>query len=635
MLSKKHQEMLYTESALSPEIVEARGYRTIEKMADLWALGFAKQQSRQVPGLLIPLHTPDGKNPVNVYRPDIPRIVDGKKLADGTRAQKIIKYEYPKGEAMHLDVPPASQGDIQNPDVPLYITEGQKKADALASRGLCALALLGVWNFKGTSSKSWLPDWDDVALTGREILLIFDSDVIVKPQVQKALRRFSGVLINKGAIVTPVLLPPKSDGKNGIDDWFAAGGTLDELQMIITNSKTWFEPVLKAHQQAMINRSSDYIDQMSLMGYDVRMNELDDTIEVNQEPITDAVEATIRSKFRDRGMGKELGAIKDAYTRYAYQSSYHPIREYLEGLEYDGGDHIYRLSLYFDDKQDVFGLWLRKWLIGAVAKAFSPAQNPMLVLDGPQNVGKSYFAYWLGRAMPKYFMEGPIQPENKDFVIRLANKWIWEVSELGATTRKADREALKAFITQENVVARKPYGRHDINKPALASLIGTINNEAGFLNDPTGSRRFMVCTLTEIDRRYSTEIDVHQVWAEAYHHWKSGERWQLTDAERKRQYEINRQYEEEEPLESLIKQHYRLVQPDIKTWMPTSQILETIGMDTRHTGHARRVGSVLNSLGCKSERGELPNGQRVRGWWGLEQIIIDSTRANENGHNGQ
>jgi len=628
MLAQRHHQVLEAESAISARIIDQRGYKTVETIKELTDLGFASKQARNVPGLLIPLHSTDGGQPLCIYRPDSPRIDEGRKLADGTRKQSVIKYEFPKGNDMRVDCPPASFPHLKDPATPLYITEGQKKADSLASKGLCSIALLGVWNFKGGRGKAWLPDWDHVALNEREVYLVFDSDVMVKEQVAQALRRFTGILYQKGALVTPVLLPDEGDGKTGIDDWFAKGHTLPELDALIAHSKVWFEPVMKVHQRNAPSRAKDYVEELAMMGYGFRSNELDDNIEVNGEPISDNLEAKIRSRMRDKGFGKELGAIKDAYIEAAVDNSYHPVKEYLEALEWDGRGWIQYLAGHFRDHDNVFGIWLRRWLIGAVAKAFEPTQNYMLVLDGGQGLGKSHFAAWLGSALPAYFIEGPIQPENKDFIIRLANKWIWEVSELGSTTKKADREALKAFITTQIVVARKPYGRHDIKKPALASLIGTINDEAGFLNDPTGSRRFLACTLTGVDWNY-TKIDVNQVWAEAYAAYKAGETWSLSPDEKIHQRRINEYYESEDPLETSIKAAYMLVEPMPDTWVSTGEVLAKLALDDRNVGYARRVSTLLKKLGCKRTRGQLPNGQRVNGWLGLAQADDNSYIAQQ------
>lgn len=621
-LSDRHLQMLQSGSVISLPVIEARGYRTVTAINDLTELGFNREQARNVPGLLIPLHSTDGQQPLCVYRPDNPRLVDGKKLPDGTREQKTIKYEFPAGQSMRLDCPPPCLAWLKDKSKPLYITEGQKKADALASQGLCALALLGVWNFKGGNDHVWLPDWDHVTLAEREIYLVFDSDVMTKHQVGLALRRLTGILSNKKANVTPILLPPLDNGKCGIDDYFASGKTVNDLMALVAASKTWFAPVLKQSQQNQPNKYNDYLDALSLLGYDFRLNTLDDSMEVNGERITDEMEAKIRSQLRDAGYSKELNAIRDAYTRYAYDHGYHPVRKYLNDLVWSGEPSIAKLSAHFTDQDGVFGLWLRRWLIGAVAKAFTGSQNYMLVLDGAQGIGKSRFAAYIGSCLPEYFVEGPIQPENKDFVLRMANKFIWEVSELGGTTRKADREALKAFITMQTIVARKPYGRHDIKKPALASLIGTINDEAGFLNDPTGSRRFLTCTLTKIDFGYNA-VDINDVWAEAVAAWRNGELWYLTKDEAERQSSLNAYYECEDPMETSIKRNYVTVDPQLETWIATADILRALGLDENNAGHARRVSTLLKKMGCTRDRAKLANGQRVNGWLGLRPCQSD------------
>ena len=190
----------------------------------------------------------------------------------------------------------------------------------------------------------------------------------------------------------------------------------------------------------------------------------------------------------------------------------------------------------------IFYLWLRRWLIGAVGKALEARQNVMLVLDSHQAAGKSYFVRWLGSVLPDYFSEAPLNPDDKDSWIRLMSTFVWELGELGSVTRRSDREALKHLISSRIVTVRKPYHRFDTIKPALASLIGTINNEAGFLTDPTGNRRFLVCRLTGIDWAYTKKIDPHQVWAEAVTLYKAGEPCLPTAEETKLQNAINDEY---------------------------------------------------------------------------------------------
>lgn len=178
--------MLTEESGINPDAVAARGYRTVEKKADLKRLGFSDGQCG-VPGLLIPVIPPTGGVATYQYRPDEPRVKDG----------KPVKYETPSGSGMALDVHPHAREKLADPKVPLFVTKGVKKGDALASRGLCAVALLGVWNWRrsnGKGGKVALPEWEYVALNGRQVYVVFDSDVMVKPGVHAAMVRLKAFL---------------------------------------------------------------------------------------------------------------------------------------------------------------------------------------------------------------------------------------------------------------------------------------------------------------------------------------------------------------------------------------------------------------------------------------------------------
>src|SRR5712692_11791184 len=177
MLSDAHLRMLRDESGIAEEVIAERGYRSIEDAsgyAELKALGFSKQQALQSSGLLLPLHATDGQQPLTIYRPDQPQ-----PDANG----RLRKYLVPKGVSVRLDCPPRCQPLLADPSIPLWLTEGQKKADALASHGAVALCLLGVWNFKGKNplgGTTLLADFDYVAWNAREVRLVFDSDVTSK-----------------------------------------------------------------------------------------------------------------------------------------------------------------------------------------------------------------------------------------------------------------------------------------------------------------------------------------------------------------------------------------------------------------------------------------------------------------------
>jgi hypothetical protein len=225
-LLQSHLDMLTKGSGLSLAAIRERGYRSVLGKAELRVHHFLPRQCR-TPGLLLPVCPPDGSNGLYCYRPDNPR-----QTADG----KVLKYELPAGCSVRLDVPPRCRPALADPTIPLWLTEGQKKADALASRGLCAVALLGVWNFLGrdeTGSVKLLADFDYIAWRGRTVNIVFDSDVMVKPAVRKALDRLTEHLQRKGATVNAVYLPNLPDGsKCGVDDYLLTH-SVAELQALV------------------------------------------------------------------------------------------------------------------------------------------------------------------------------------------------------------------------------------------------------------------------------------------------------------------------------------------------------------------------------------------------------------------
>lgn len=236
-LSPEHWKHLLEGSGISEEIIQLRKYRTITETADLIKLGFDRAQAKQVPGLLLPVHCTTGENGLYCYRPDNPRVIidKRKRLANGEFHNKVLKYEMPKNSGVRLDCPPKCRRNIADPDTPLWITEGIKKADALASHGQCAIALLGVWNFKGKNifgGVTFLADWDAVTFKGREIRIVFDSDVMTKVGVRQALERLTEHLQRRGAHVVVVHLPMESGEKVGVDDYLRSH-TIEELEALI------------------------------------------------------------------------------------------------------------------------------------------------------------------------------------------------------------------------------------------------------------------------------------------------------------------------------------------------------------------------------------------------------------------
>ena len=198
MIVDHHLDMLAA-SSITAEHASARGYETIRDPRRLAELGITKAGQR-TQGLLVPQLRVDGSTWGYQYRPDSPRERNG----------KTVKYETPINQRNGIDVPPGVGPKLGDPSVPLWVTEGVKKADAGALAGLCIVALPGVWSWRGKNTsggKVAVPDWHDIALNGRRVILAFDGDVARKESVRKALSELARYLTSKGAHVEYLHLP--------------------------------------------------------------------------------------------------------------------------------------------------------------------------------------------------------------------------------------------------------------------------------------------------------------------------------------------------------------------------------------------------------------------------------------------
>ena len=192
LLLENHLQHLREGSGISAEVIIERGYHSIQNKGDLETYGFLSAQ-RRAPGILIPLWGVDGNQVGCQYRPDNPR---------SDSRSRPVKYESPTGSSNHLDCPPRCRQMLGDPKTPLWITEGSKKADALAAHGACVISLTGVWGFKGKNefgAITVLSDWDRIAIKDRLVYLAFDSDIVSKEMVRKALEHLGEHLSHKGA----------------------------------------------------------------------------------------------------------------------------------------------------------------------------------------------------------------------------------------------------------------------------------------------------------------------------------------------------------------------------------------------------------------------------------------------------
>ena len=214
-LSDSHAKMLFEESAISPDVSAERGTFTARRGKDV-----PQEHGRlpMKPGAVFPVHTLDGGLFYRL-RPDNPG--------------RCAKYMQPKGTPNRLDVHPRQHGRIKRPGGLRYVTEGERKVDSGVSRGLLMVGQSGVFNGQRDKGAALIPDWDLLPIEGEKYSILYDSDIETNPMVQLAADRQARLLRERGAEVFITLLPPAPDGsKQGLDDYFANGGTVKELELL-------------------------------------------------------------------------------------------------------------------------------------------------------------------------------------------------------------------------------------------------------------------------------------------------------------------------------------------------------------------------------------------------------------------
>lgn len=233
-LNDQHKRELLEGSGIAADVAEERGYRTITRPTNanqeprreverLGIPGWATKEDRFFPGLLIPIYRATGERISAQFKPNT--------APKDPKTGKPRRYASVKGQTNRLDVHPRNVAKVADPTVPLWITEGVKKADALTSAGACVVALSGVFNWRGQHGT--LGDWEDVPLRGREVVLCFDADARTNPNVARAMGRLGAWCKSKGVKrVVYLVTPGEVDGTEvkGADDYLAAGGTLEGLR---------------------------------------------------------------------------------------------------------------------------------------------------------------------------------------------------------------------------------------------------------------------------------------------------------------------------------------------------------------------------------------------------------------------
>ena len=254
-------------------------------------------------------------------------------------------------------------------------------------------------------------------------------------------------------------------------------------------------------------------------------------------PVLECDLLNFRAWLEQRGIKINKADADDILTSLAQRNPLNPPKDYFESLVWDRIPRLDNWLVNACDAQDdprYLALVGSKWLIALVKRVYEPGCkfDSTLILEGTQGLEKSKAFEILATIRGvKYFLDEDIRISDKDGLMKLQGKLIFEMAELASMQRGGETDAMKAFQSRRDDTYREPYSRKIITRKRMFVIGGTVNPMGGYLTDPTGARRFWpVECATHLDIEW-LELHKEQLFAEAVHRYKSGERIWLVDHE--------------------------------------------------------------------------------------------------------
>jgi predicted P-loop ATPase len=496
-------------------------------------------------------------------------------------------------------------------ELPLVLTEGEGKDPALLSIGIPAIALYSVSYSirKVKNSYELKPELQPFITKGRVVVIAMDNDSNESETAQRknkiALKRLTQAIETCEA--KPYIMQWSADYK-GIDDLIVKNPSMFEAR---------FLEALSPQSQSKMKRMLNQLEYK--YGSRLRFNNLSQFIELDGHELDlDTVKVFWAEKF---GEDQPTENIIQSLLAYSKKNAYDPVKDWLleiESSNLPSKDFDCIASKYLGNDSRLANIYLKKTMIGAVARVFEPGckLDTCTVLQGKQGLGKSSF--WAALAGKSEFFDDSLSAHgggDKDEKLKIARFWILELAELESLYRRKDVSSVRSLLTSSSDNIRPPYGRQMKCFPRRSIFVGSVN-PADFLADSEGNRRFWVVPVEHIT--LPSVDEVRGLYAAAIQAYRAGEKWYLTSEEEQLQQEHNKDFEQSEPweykiLEFCSDQEYVSI-PDI-----LSQALQ-IPLGQQEKRYEIRVSKVLSRAGYTRKVKKVGK-KSVRLWLNPDEVV--------------
>lgn len=451
----------------------------------------------------------------------------------------------------------------------VFYTEGEKDVNTLMEKGYTAVTCGGSGDWKSDAS---------ILFQNANVIVLADNDKPGGKLASTVVKDLKGI-VKSIKIIVPMPDTPKAD----ITDYFEAGHTVEEFENLIRNVDDTEKICADVQQdqkqdigkkRSVIQKNKDEVaggpalvvkfldcnydedgnvksvkqlvhnfeivmDKDSRFAGKIRLNEFAQQPylygsvpwenENNCRAWSSHDDSALFSLIQaDYGL-KSRQDFADALKNVSMRNKFHPVRELLDSLTWDGKEHIRSLLpeyLGAEDSDYTYQV-MRLWMLGAVSRVYKPGSkfDYTIILQGSQGIGKSTFLKLM--ALDDSWFNDSLDSLDSDKAVQsLTGSWIIELAELKSLARTAGGvESVKRFLTATQDKYRIPYERRADTFYRQCVFAGTTNKD-DFLQDETGNRRFLIIHTGVTKPSKSLFIpeamdDIKQAWAEAVHIWKN------------------------------------------------------------------------------------------------------------------
>ena len=451
----------------------------------------------------------------------------------------------------------------------IFYVEGEKDVNTLMEKGYTAVTCGGSGDWKSEAS---------ILFQNANVIVLADNDEPGKKLASNVVKDLKGITRS-----IKVIIPMPDEKKADITDYFEAGHTVEEFENLIKtvdDTEGIYTGIQQNQKQstrrkkaitqkskddvtgglALVFRSLDcnydkdgnvksvkqlvhnfevVMDTDSRFAGKIRLNEFAQQPylygsvpwenENNCRAWSSHDDSALFSLIQaDYGL-KSRQDFADALKNVSMRNKFHPVRELLDSLTWDGETHIQRLLpkyLGAEDSDYTYQV-MRLWMLGAVSRVYKPGTkfDYTIILQGSQGIGKSTFLKLM--ALDDSWFNDSLDSLDSDKAVQsLTGSWIIELAELKSLARTAGGvESVKRFLTATQDKYRIPYERRADTFYRQCVFAGTTNKD-DFLQDETGNRRFLIIHtgVTKPSKSlFAPEAmdDIKQAWAEAVHIWKN------------------------------------------------------------------------------------------------------------------